>query len=177
MVVLQLLQRHLAHNQTSAVGQCVRTRDHAAHAGQVARDATDGVCRNRELGIDDRLHDDRPGFRDGIEEGFLARLDEGDFLGVDRVMLAVVDDDLDVLHRVAVDGALCHGLLRARLDGRNETARDGAANDFAGELEAVALWQRLDAQVDLAELARAAGLFLVAVVALGLGRDRLAVGD
>ena len=38
-------------------------------------------------------------------------------------------------------------------------------------------WQRVDAQVDLAELAAAAGLLLVAVVGLGLGRDRLAVGD
>ena len=45
------------------------------------------------------------------------------------------------------------------------------------ELEARAARQRLDAQEHLAELAGAAGLLLVAVVAFGLGRDRLAVRD
>ena len=39
------------------------------------------------------------------------------------------------------------------------------------------LRQREHADVDLAELAAAAGLLLVAVAALGVGLDRLAVGD
>ena len=45
------------------------------------------------------------------------------------------------------------------------------------ELEAGAARQRLDAQEHLAELARAAGLLLVAMMALGRRGDRLAVRD
>jgi hypothetical protein len=56
-------------------------------------------------------------------------------------------------------------------------ARDGAALDRVDELEAGAARQRLDAQVHLAELAGAAALLLVAVVALGRPRHGLAVGD
>jgi hypothetical protein len=46
-------------------------------------------------------------------------------------------------------------------------SRDRAALDLVDELEAGAARQRLDAQEHLAELAGAAGLLLVAVVAFG----------
>ena len=103
--------------------------------------------------------------------------DEGDFLAVDRVVLAVVDDDAHVLQRVAGDRALGQHLAHALLDRRDELARDRAALDLVDELEARAARQRLDAQEHLAELAGAAGLLLVAVMAFGRPRDRLAVGD
>ena len=54
---------------------------------------------------------------------------------------------------------------------------NGAALDLVDELEACAARQRLDAQEHLAELAGAAGLLLVPVVAVGPGADGLAVGD
>ena len=66
-------------------------------------------------------------------------------------------------------------LAHAFLDRRDELAGDRAADDVVDELEARAARQRLDAQVHLAELAGAAGLLLVAVVAFGRTRDRLAV--
>ena len=49
--------------------------------------------------------------------------------------------------------------------------------DRIDEFEAGAARQRLDAQVDLAELARAAGLLLVPGVAFGRRGDGLAIGD
>ena len=67
--------------------------------------------------------------------------------------------------------------LHALLHGRDEDGGDHAALHLVDELEAAAARERLDLEVDLAELAGAAGLLLVPAVALGLLRDRLAVGD
>ncbi len=93
------------------------------------------------------------------------------------MVLAVVDRDLDVDHRVAGDRAAGQHLAHALFHRRDELPRDDAALDRVDELEAGAARERLDAQEDLAELARAAGLLLVPMVALGRRRDGLAVGD
>ena len=122
------------------------------------------------------------GLLDGIDERLAAGGDERDLLGVHRVVLAVVDLDLDVLQRVAGDRALVHHLTHALLDRGQELPGDGAAEGGVLEDQPVervldVSGERLDAKVDLAELAGAAGLLLVAVVPLGLGADRLLVGD
>ena len=96
--------------------------------------------------------------------------DERDFLRVDRMVLAVVDDDAHVLHRKAGDRAGDEHLLDALLHRRHELVRDHAALGLVDELEARAALARLDAQRHLAELPGAAGLLLVAVEALGLRR-------
>ena len=123
-----------------------------------------------DLQLDDRLEHLRPRLADRVEEGLLAGGDERDFLAVDGVVLAVVDDHAHVLERVAGDGAAVQHLAHAFLDRRHELAGDGAALDLVDELEAAAARQRLDAQEHLAELAGAAGLLLVAMVAFGAGR-------
>ena len=91
------------------------------------------------------------------------------------MVLAVVDADAQVLQCEARDGAFGQHLPHAFLDGRDELARDHAADHVVDELEARAALERLDAQVHLAELAGAAGLLLVAAMAFGRSRDRLAV--
>ena len=50
-----------------------------------------------------------------------------------------------------------------------------SAFDLVDELEALATRKRLDAQIHFAELACAAGLLLMTMMAFGLGRDGLAV--
>ncbi len=92
-------------------------------------------------------------------------------------MLAVIDGHAHVLDRVAGDGAAAHDFAHALFHGGDQLAGDHAALDLVDELEAAAARQRLDAQEHLAELAGAAGLLPVAVVALGGGADGLAVGD
>ncbi len=83
------------------------------------------------------------------------------------MVLAVVDDDPHVLHRESGDRAGREHLLDALLHRRHELVRDHAALRAVDELEARAAPERLDAQRHLAELARAAGLLLVPVEALG----------
>ena len=129
-----------------------------------------------DLQVDDRLEHLRPRLGDRVQERLLAGGDERDFLAVDRVVLAVVDDHAHVLQRIAGDRAAVQHLAHAFLHRGHELAGDGAALDLVDELEAAAARQRFDAQEHLAELAGAAGLLLVAVVAFGLAarwfRDR-----
>ena len=55
--------------------------------------------------------------------------------------------------------------------------RNNAAGDFIDKLETAAAIQRLNAQVDLAELPCSTGLLFVAIVTLGNLADGLTVGD
>jgi hypothetical protein len=77
-----------------------------------------------------------------------------------------------------------HGLLRALVDGRDvllghATTGDGVLEQVGRDAAGlVGLGDRLDAQLDLGELAGAAGLLLVGVVqALDRAAQGLAVGD
>ena len=111
--------------------------------------------------------------RKAVAAGRLERL----LRAVDRVVLAEVDLHLDVHHLVARDHALFHLLANALLDGRDELVGDRAPLDRVDEVEALPALAGPDPQVDLAELAAAAGLFLVPMVGLGLAGDRLEVRD
>ena len=93
------------------------------------------------------------------------------------MVLAVVDVDAHVLQREAGERARGEHRLHALLHGGNERRGDGAALHRVDELEAAATRQRLDLEVDLAELAGAAGLLLVPVVPFGRGGDGLAIRD
>jgi len=111
------------------------------------------------------------------------------FRAVHVVVLAEVDLDRDVLHPVAGQRPAVEQFLAALLDRRQELGRDRAADDVVDECEVVLRLvvgrahlleprlvrelrfellltldlarQRVDAQVDLAELPPAAGLLLV----------------
>src|SRR6185437_8355613 len=67
--------------------------------------------------------------------------------------------------------------LEAFLDARDVFLGYRAADHVVLELEARARRQRLEADLDAGELARAAALLLVRVVDLGRARDGLAIGD
>ena len=133
--------------------------------------------RDDDLQVDDRLEQDRPGLDERLAEGRgrggLERL----LRAIDRVVPAEEDLDLDVHDRVARDDPLLQLLADALLDGRDELVGDHAPLDRVDEVEPLAALARADAELDVGELAAAAGLLLVPVVRLGLARDRLEVGD
>src|SRR3974390_1062941 len=91
------------------------------------------------------------------------------------MMLAVVDRHANVLQRKPRDRALHQHLLDAFLHGRNELIGNRAALDRILEFEARASRQRLESQGEFAELAGAAGLLLVPMMALRLAHDCFAV--
>src|SRR3954466_1190233 len=135
------------------------------------------------LDLEHRLQQDRL----GLPCGLLERRDtgdlEGELGGVDVVVGAVLEADLDVDHRVAGEHAELHGLLRTVVDRRDVLARDATTGDVVHELVARAgpglgVDARLDGDDHLRELAGTTGLLLVGVaVVLDLLADGLAVGD
>ncbi len=93
------------------------------------------------------------------------------------MVLAVVDDHAHILHLVTRDGAVFEHLAHAFFDGWKILARNRAAFHGVDEFESAAARQRFDAQKHFAELACATGLFLVAMMAFRIDRDRFAIGD
>ena len=88
---------------------------------------------------------------------------------------AVVDGAFEISHGIASQKALFGGFDDAFFNGRYEVARNGAAEDFVGELEFFAAREWFHADPAIAELAVTAGLFLVAALHTGGAADGFAV--
>src|SRR5204863_5264530 len=97
--------------------------------------------------------------------------------GVDVVLLAVHEADANALDRRAGELAVLHRLLDALVHRWPEALLDHAADDLVDELVALALGQRLEHDLAVAELTAAAGLLLVAVPRARFLADRLEVRD
>ena len=128
-----------------------------------------------DLEAHDRLEDGRPRLGDRVLERPGARDLERRVRGIDLVVLAVHDRHLDVLDRVSGDDAARHDLPDPLLD-RGSKLRGIVPPKIAH------LYSRpvpgcagATLQEDLGELAAAAALLLVAVMAVGWRRDRLLV--
>ncbi len=92
------------------------------------------------------------------------------------MVLAVEQRHFEIDHRLA-ERAFLQVVAQPFLDGGDEVARHHAAHDLVDEAEARAARQRLDLDLDVGELAVAAGLPLVAGMLLRAGLDGLAIGD
>src|SRR5207244_8838920 len=94
--------------------------------------------------------------------GFLqrhrARDLERHLVGVDLVLRAVDNGDLEVDHRIARDDAVLHRLLDAGLDRLRPFLAEALTLDLPVELEARAARQRLELGDDVTPLALTAGL-------------------
>ena len=99
VVLRDFRQRHLGLDDDEVARQHLLADDAAALGGQVARDVADVLGGDRDLDVHDRLQQGGLGLLHRVDERALARRPEGDFLRVHRVILAVGDRDLDVLHR------------------------------------------------------------------------------
>ncbi len=93
------------------------------------------------------------------------------------MVLTVIDDHLDVLHGMTGNRSRLHYLTHPGFNCRDKLRGNRTADDFALELEAGAGRERFDSQINLAELPRAAGLFLVPVMAFRIGGNRLDIGN
>src|SRR5271154_1069178 len=91
--------------------------------------------------------------------------------------LAVDQGRLDIHHRVSGEHPVFHRLFHPVFHGPNELARNGAALGSVDELEADALAQRLDPELDHTELAVAARLAHESALGLCGLADRFAVCD
>src|SRR5947207_15766584 len=92
------------------------------------------------------------------------------------MVLTVEQLHFEIDHRLA-ERAFLQVIDQPLLDRWNEVSRHHAAHDLVDEAEARAARQGLDLDLDVGELAVAAGLALVARMLGGAGLDALAIGD
>src|SRR6478735_1849452 len=157
---------------------------HALDLATTGVDVTDDLAHvvlgRTDLDGHHRLEQDRVRLPDGLLEHHRAGDLERHLRGVDVVVGAVVERRTDTHERVAGEHAVLHGVLDTSVHRRDVLTRDTATRDAVDELvhrAVLGLAQRLEADLDLGELARATGLLLVRVVVLEDGTtDRLAVG-
>ncbi len=168
-------------HRSSDLGQAAANRFGALNARTLRRQQPGDVAHDRighgDFKLDDRFENLWPGLFDCFQQRLAPGDGEGDFLGIDGVILAVVDHHFKILQRKAGDRAFVERLAHAFLDCRDQAGRDHAADHFASEYKALATPQRPDPQKHFAELAGAAGLLLVPTMAFGRAGDRFAVGN
>ena len=126
-VLVQLGLRHLGDDHFEApLG--FHAHDPPAAPGKVGHHRTHRVRGNLDAQQHDRLQQTRGGQQERLIKGGLAGDLEGDVLGVDRVLLAVVEIHFHVGDGEAGIGAMGAGGMDALFDGGDEHAVDVAAN-------------------------------------------------
>jgi len=151
--------------------------DAAAAAIQVTHDVTGVVFRDGNLDVHDGFKQAGLGLLHAFLETLGARQLEGHFRRIDVVVGTVVEADPEVDHRVTGKIASCGRLDDAFFHGGDEVAGNGAAENVIHELEARTAHQGFQLDPAVAVLAMAAGLFLVFALRIGLGANRLPVGN
>src|SRR5580704_119330 len=144
---------------------------------KVADDVAHAFVGTGDVDRHDRFEQDRPRFFEGMLEAHRGGDLEGHIGGIDVVVAAVVDGDLEVDHRESSQVAFDQGIADAFLDRRNELARDYTADDTVDEFEARPALHRLDLEPAVAVLAATARLALVLSLRLGATLDGFLVGD
>ncbi len=155
----------------------VHAGDASAPPVQIAHEIAREVRRGVDLHVHHRFEDRRTRARHRVLERERARELERQLVRVHIVVGTVEHRDAKIDHRVSSQVATRPRVLYAFLDGRDELARDRAAEDVVHELEVGAALQRLHANLAVSELTVAAGLLLVTSVRFGRCLDRLAVGN
>ena len=93
------------------------------------------------------------------------------------MVFAEIDFDFCIDNLIAGDHALVHLFADAFFAGWDELIGNRSALYRVDEAEAFASLAGANAEVHLAELAASAGLFLVAMVGIGLTGDRFEIGN
>src|SRR5215472_9566199 len=97
LVLGDLRERYERVERRTLPGERVVTVDACALGGEITGDVADGARGRRDLDAHDGLQHDRRGLGQRIEKRLASGGDKGDLLGVDRVLLAVIDRDAHIL--------------------------------------------------------------------------------
>src|SRR2546421_3514443 len=123
----------------------------AATAGvQVADDHAHKLFRHHHLDRHDGFQQYRRGFARRLFEAHGSRNLKGHFVGINFVIAAVVEFDLDVHHFVAGEHPAFHGLLDALLDGLEVFPRHRTTSNLVDKLEAFSHLVGIDTQLHVA---------------------------
>src|SRR5437016_6242733 len=123
----------------------------AATAGiQVADDHAHKLFRHNHFNRHDGFEQHWRSFASRFLKAHGSRDLKGHFVGINFVIAAVVEFDFDIHHFVAGEHAAFHGLLDTLLNGLEVFPRHGAAGNLVDELEALAHFVGIDAQLYMA---------------------------
>src|SRR6266567_2470071 len=125
---------------------------------QVANDGAHELFRDHHFHAHDRLQQHRRSLACRLLEAHGGRDLKGHFVGIYFVITAVIERDLDVHQFVTGQDAAFHRLLHALLNRLEELTRHRTALDLVDELEALAHLIGPNAELNVAVVARAAGL-------------------
>src|SRR5262245_18560971 len=166
------------HHRVDDVGVAahVLALDLPAPRVEVADDRAGIVLRGHHLDLHDRLEQHGRALLQGLAQRRAGADFERERRRIDVVVFAVDQRHLEIDHREAGEHAGAEHRLEALLDAGDVLLRHRSADDLILELEAAGRRQRLGDDLDLRELAGAAGLLLVRVIDRDLLGDLLAIG-
>ena len=156
---------------------CIHTLDLTTAGVQVTDDIAQILIGNDDGDLHDGLGDDRISLAHSILEGHRTCNGEGHLRGVNLMIRAIIQGDLDVNDRIACQNTGLHSTLDTVVDSRDVFLRDSAANDGVDELIALARLVGLDLDLDVTVLALTARLTSVLGLLIGLLADGLTVSD
>lgn len=110
-------------------------------------------------------------------KGLFACREKSGFLGIDRVLFAVIKIDQHIGHRTAGQHALGAGFAYTFLHGRDKTTADILPHERFSKHDAAVARERFHAQPNLGEYAGAAGLFFVTMARFTGFLNGLAIGN
>src|SRR5262245_4725648 len=154
----------------------IESEELAAAAGNDLIDPRRCLAGHMQVDMNDRLEQNRLTLVHAVRHGHAGRRLEGHFRGIDAVVAAVRQVDLDVDHREA-ERPVLHVFDDAGLDRGDILLGHHAAGDRVAEQEAFAPGPRGNLDHDVAELAVSARLLLVTAAHLHALADRLLIGD
>src|SRR5256885_14617690 len=121
----------------------VHALDAPAAAVEVAHDGAGEVVGDGDFDVHDGLEQGRLGGLHGLLEGDAAGHLEGEVVGIDVVIRAVVEDDPEIDYRKTSEVAASGGVFDSLFYCGDEVLGDGAAEDVVDEFEFSATGQRL----------------------------------
>ena len=162
---------------TLGASHCLHALDLTTASIQIADDIAQILIGNDDSDLHDRLGDDRISLAHSILEGHRTCNGEGHLRGVDLMIRAIPQGDLDVNDRIACQNAGLHSTLDTVVDSRDVFLRDSAANDGVDELITLTGLVGLDLDLDMTVLALTTRLTSVLGLLVGLLADGLTVSD
>src|SRR5690606_30616580 len=133
--------------------------------------------RRYDLDLHDRLEQLSTGLLSTLTERCTGRDLKRENRGVNVVVGTVDERRFYAEHREACERTGRQNALDTLLNAGDVFLRNRTTNDLALEYEFLALWVRLEYDLDAGELTRTAGLLLVRVVDFRLAGDRLTVSN
>ena len=163
---LGVIVRHRTERQVRLDGHEATTQgfsatDSCTPPGEVTGNVAHVLIGHGDINTDNGLQDLCPGRIDAVKKRMTSGDHKGDFLGIHRMVFAIVDFDFEILQGITGDCAFIQNLANSFFDCWNQVGRDRGSDNLVNEGETFSASTWPYTQEYLTELAGAAGLQIV----------------